>query len=420
MGNKQSTKKNINLLQLINTVATNYILTQNFKDLQNLSDPEYCDKIIILTSDILSNRFNAQQIKYLSQRIKEGDVINNINTQNILYMKENDLRKLDIKSTIKKKRMCIGISKFYVKIAHLFSAIVTTINPQYKFRDESGKMRTIKFNERRSYSDKKLNLSKISLCSRRINSNFIEQLKDSSNNLLDDIVIKPKICDLNTIKLKNNDGTTNTKTMSLIDEPGIPELKQLYYDIYDYQTGKFTKMSENSKKAYNHDLNLFYKTFTGQRNMPDNIKNFSDIKLKDYHNNLRCKGNNAPLRQVITNNLKSSLIKNYAKQLQTMTNDTTKINNELIGILNEIFIYRLDPNTNNKNITINPKLNDELLDNIVVKARNIIVKLYLNCENEFMKSLNLFEAVVEEQIKKNTFRRIESLKKEKTRIISEL
>ncbi len=48
MGNnqsQQSIKKN-NLFEVVNNIATNYILTQNFKDMQNLvSDLEYCDNL---------------------------------------------------------------------------------------------------------------------------------------------------------------------------------------------------------------------------------------------------------------------------------------------------------------------------------------------------------------------------------------
>jgi hypothetical protein len=51
---------------------------------------------------------------------------------------------------LKKKRVCIGIAKFYVKIAHVFAAIVMTINPVYVYKDENGN--TIK----RSLSEKNM------------------------------------------------------------------------------------------------------------------------------------------------------------------------------------------------------------------------------------------------------------------------
>ena len=44
----------------------------------------------------------------------------------------------DAQKSVRKKRVCIGIAKFYVKIAHLFAGIVMTINPTYIYKDETG------------------------------------------------------------------------------------------------------------------------------------------------------------------------------------------------------------------------------------------------------------------------------------------
>ena len=56
--------------------------------------------------------------------------------------------------------------------------------------------------------------------------------------------------------------------MSLQDEPGIPELKQLYYDVFDYNLAKFTSMSKKSEEEYNKDLATFYQAFTGKQKLP--------------------------------------------------------------------------------------------------------------------------------------------------------
>ena len=44
----------------------------------------------------------------------------------------------------------------------------------------------------------------------------------------------------------NKDGTSKT----MLNEPGIPEMEMLYYDVYDYNTGKFTSMSPEMKEQY--------------------------------------------------------------------------------------------------------------------------------------------------------------------------
>ena len=39
--------------QILDYIATYYILTMDFKSLRKLYDKEYCDKLVILTSDII-------------------------------------------------------------------------------------------------------------------------------------------------------------------------------------------------------------------------------------------------------------------------------------------------------------------------------------------------------------------------------
>ena len=73
MGNTQTkTKTPANLGPLLDQIATKYIITQNYKDLANLEDPAYCNKLIILTSNIFNKFLDKQNVKYLEQRIATG------------------------------------------------------------------------------------------------------------------------------------------------------------------------------------------------------------------------------------------------------------------------------------------------------------------------------------------------------------
>ena len=66
MGNTSSTsntktnneKQFENFYQVIDYIASYYILTMDFKSLSNLSNKEYCDKLVVITSDIIKNYFN--------------------------------------------------------------------------------------------------------------------------------------------------------------------------------------------------------------------------------------------------------------------------------------------------------------------------------------------------------------------------
>ena len=43
-------------------------------------------------------------------------------------------------------------------------------------------------------------------------------------------------------------------------------------------------MTDETKKVYLEDVYKFYKSFTGNDTVPQDIKSFSDIKLNDFHN----------------------------------------------------------------------------------------------------------------------------------------
>ena len=59
MGNTQtSNSSNKSLKQIVDFVATNYILTQNFQDMKKLSDMKYCNNLVILTSKVIDNKLN--------------------------------------------------------------------------------------------------------------------------------------------------------------------------------------------------------------------------------------------------------------------------------------------------------------------------------------------------------------------------
>ena len=403
MGNnqiKEAKKHNHNLSQVIDYIATNYILTQNFVDMKNLEKKEYCDKLVVLTSRIISSELNEREVEFLSQRTENGMNINKLKSDNLIYFPKQRINEINVKVPLQKKRMCIGIAKYYVKIAHLFAAISKTINKQYNYKDENKFMQQTSLKQNLP-DNKKGNINKLNICSKRLKALVGNEFK--LNDVLNgnNFSIKSKICSFNN----------NTKILS--DEPGIPELKSLYYDKYNYDTGKFTSMSKESEKQYMEDINTFYKIFTQDtKDKPNEIKNFSDIKLKDYSKSKLCSLNNE-----ITGNVKNNLFENFAKHIQKMMKSSEENYNELINILNSIFVIQFNKNTNHKEITINPKLNMEKLNEIIKNTRNIIIKLYVNCEEDFVKGIEIYTAIAEKQNFDNSKRQIHNLNKNINKLI---
>ena len=151
MGNTESAPntKEKDLSQVLNFIATNYILTQSFNDLESLNDPKYCNKMVILTSEVLKKYLTNRDIKYLAQKMKKGVEVNEMTSGNVTIIPADKISDIDVKNPVIKKRLCIGIAKYYIKIAHIFAAIMTSINPTYTYKDEYGNKHTVPLSEKK-------------------------------------------------------------------------------------------------------------------------------------------------------------------------------------------------------------------------------------------------------------------------------
>ena len=105
MGNIASlnkTDKSNSFGQVIDYIATYYILTADFESLKKLYNKDYCDNLIVLTSDILDRYFTDLEINYLAQRVKNGVEVNEMEKDNIIFFYKSDLDKFNITNPLKK------------------------------------------------------------------------------------------------------------------------------------------------------------------------------------------------------------------------------------------------------------------------------------------------------------------------------
>jgi hypothetical protein len=429
--------------QIIDYIATYYILTMDFQSLKKLYDIEYCDKLVILTSDIIERYFTDLQITYLAENIKKRKSEDVSGTENanadvyekdkMIFFNKDDIAKLDIRNPAKKRRVCIGIAKFYIKIAHVFATILTTINPIYVYKDKNGDaVKADIYNRSKIPKDADVKILKLNICDTRIDALKRDSNVDFSNELSDDTEIKlhPDMCSFNLkprtseddIDSDDTSDSSDSKTRDLEDEPGIPELMELYYDDnYDYETGKFRGMKEKTREAFNENLRNFYSVFmdtTGEP-MPENIKKFSDIKLKDYKNKPKCKGRNAPYNSTVRGTVADDLFKQYAENLRKMMKQATANQEFLLDVLNKLFVYTTDPQTKKKIIRINPELTEERLHDVVVETRAIIINLYLTCEIDYANGIKLYEAIIDKKILETARSQMETMERELEQLVTE-
>ena len=205
---------------------------------------------------------------------------------------------------------------------------------------------------------------------------------------------------------------TNKKATSkaLTDEIGIPELEALYFDIYDFKKGIFYKKSEKSQKQYDQDVAKFYKTFAKSDKIPPEIKKFSDIKLKDFHNQPLCNDEDSPWEKsyhATPNHKDFDLFQKYAKHIADMTMKNKQNEQKLVAILDQMFAYWIDPQTKVKELTISPELTYEKLDKLIPETRDIIIQLYVDCEKDFQEGLNMLEAIIKKRMLVNAENKIE-------------
>ena len=249
---------------------------------------------------------------------------------------------------------CIKISQFYVNVAHLFSSIIMTINQRKRF-----------------FKDEQDQTNDMSLCSNRLHLLIESSMKDN--------------------KMNGKQGY-------------FPELETLYYDKYDFKEDKFNKMTFTMRKKYEKDVNTIYKSFTGKniptKNRKQLYKKFSEIKLSDIlkiHDNANNSNN-----EIIDDSYEiTRLFKAYSDNIKIMITYIYIQEKELVKIMNQLF------KKVNGNYIIND-INMHDLDKVISEAQSIIMKMNSKCDDFYVKGIQIYDAIVQSQIKYTTIKQIEN------------
>ena len=118
---KNDVKQFSNFYEIIDYIASYYILTMDFQSLSRLSDKKYCDRLVVLTSDIIKKQFTDLEITYLDKRIKQGQPVNELAREKVAFINKNKLESLDIshdlnKSIKKKNVFVLVLPNFMLKL----------------------------------------------------------------------------------------------------------------------------------------------------------------------------------------------------------------------------------------------------------------------------------------------------------------
>ena len=228
-----------------------------------------------------------------------------------------------------------------------------------------------------------------------------------------------------------SDGSSNKMIYKKnMDELGIPELKSLYYDDgFDTKSNTFRNMSENSKTQYKKDIEQFYKQFTGD-DMPVTIKSFSDIKLKDYNKQKMCLDNeNSQTNINIEPSIFTEFASNYKEMASSIFNSHLQLWNiftQLIDVDESTFekaiLTRKDVAIKTSKLFSSSGKSDEdkfnKINKLTNNTREIIVKMYIKCEQHFLKGVQILESVLATIIAKTTPDRLETLNRNISELLS--
>ena len=451
----QNAKSNLELRKQIDYIAKNFIFDSDFTDMTKLGNEKYCNRLVKKVSDVFKNNKDSIDIVLLRKKLYEIKKKNN-QQSDLDFSKEYDAPAApadapapvpspaayetyenekkqqeqttggegNVKTSRRKstnrgsptnkerqratlpnmqniKKKCNEIAKFYVLFAHLFSCIVSTVNPSFEISSSS--------------PDKsKTTTNSLDFCSSRLNSLINGGLIQNSDG---DVTIQPNVCKTNT----SESGTA----LRLVDLPGIKALLKLF---------------KYGGDDYIEDVKYLYKEFTG-KDAPDNI-NIENIPLKVYNKDVECNGSsgtssrndesrggrprypdpnyyederyrneerdfrntNADVRSgayltgVTGNPTKEKLFSDYIKNIKLMIQKSENNRSLLLEILAEMFTYTYDSDGEISGVIINPSLTFKDLQSLVKRTRKIIIKLYTECEEDYNAGLDIFFALIQEKI----------------------
>jgi len=440
----QLSESNMELRKRIDAAATRVILDSSFKDLLKLSNETNCNRLVKKVASVFQQNRDTVDLELLRQKLYDkreeredrekldDDNDDDGSSENTPSDKHN--KKIKIKKTPKiqnVEKKCIQISKFYVLFAHLFSCIVSTINPSFKIESSSDKKEKTSTSTSTSTSDSS---EEVDFCSKRI----IGLVDKSEQNSDGEFRVNPDVCETNVSK--------SGKALRLIDLPGMKQLKELYND----------GSNDDSEK---NDAQYFFKAFTGN-NPPDDIRRLEQVPLKRYNMDKECEKQKSysggkskeeeeeeehqKMRRRkerrflekeeqereqerermfytydqrrdrkrdekddartgiylkgVVGSLKERLFSEYVQHIKEMIERAEYNRSKLLEILSEMFTYQYDGDGNINGVIINPSLTYKKLQALVVQTRRHVIKLYTDCEEDYKNGLDIFFAIVQEKI----------------------
>ena len=373
MGNKISSSSNYtddteNMALRLDLYAQRIIMKE-VKFNSSLSDSGKCEKLIIITSEVL-NRLPFRLISYMDRRHKlfseKYETFNAMDRALLVNTNPEILKesKLDEPNEFRKRQMCVGLARFYVQIGNLFNAIMSTMRP-YNYE-----------NTRRTGPDNFYDMLAFSLLEGRKSttgsndklryetsnmSGFAKKQADMKKKLgsllkfgeiVQDLTPGEGICnvqkDIEDNKITPLSISGSSSTESKIKPSIFAMLEELYYDIFHQSSSvnpkspQFIAMTAVMKEnIYRNDVRELYRIVTGGKEPGPEIKTFTDVsKYVNDNEEIKkwCSGNKN-LKIKVTDDLRrDSAFVEYVKHIKDTMAYTSKQRKGIVGLLDRVFV----------------------------------------------------------------------------------
>jgi hypothetical protein len=453
IGSDGSSMKKLNDMALKIDLYAQRVILKEVKFNSSLSDSGKCEKLIVITSEIL-NRLPFRLISYMDRRHKlfseKYEMYSAMDRALLVNTNEEILKesKLDEPNEFRKKQMCVGIARFYVQIGNLFNAVMSTMRPyNYETNRRSAPtnfydLLTFSLFEREGGKDgssggQKYEASNLSTFVKKHND-VQQELRRFLSMGSGEMTMTPNVCDItNVISEKKatplNMSSSTSPYRNKVEPSIFAALEELYFDIFhetsisNPKTPQFIEMSRHVKdKIYSRDVRDLYRIVTG-RDPTDEIKTFADVgkyvadneQIKEWCS----KNKNKSIKINDTIRQDSTFVK-YVNHIKTMIYTISKRRKYIVGLLDRVFVIQKKSSEEMREIEerwekgfkrvegfdtiepysrdfyslsmlhdffINPNLTDADLQIIINDARSKIVQLYAYSYEQFYAGFQILQ-----------------------------
>jgi hypothetical protein len=186
-------------------------------------------------------------------------------------------------------------------------------------------------------------------------------------------------------------GGVLSSLMSIFSQKGggridaFPELKHLYYDIYNPETNQFDLMSDASQEKYISDLSELHYVLTGEYGTPEAFSKLPLLATKQIYE----KCTTSEYKDTIETNIKNPIYREIAHSRSKLMSVLKANASDLFSILQQLVLF------NEKTAPkIHPELDFYSLNILTKQTREKVLKMNSECEQHYKKMSLLWDKLI--------------------------